>query len=47
MEINSMDFRVYPGKKVSLRECPTLVQPMYKSKKKYKKLLEEHVERVE
>ena len=46
MEVNSMDFRVYPGKKVSLRECPTLVQPMYKSKKKYKKLLEEHVEQL-
>jgi len=46
MEINSMDFRVYPEKKVSLRECPTKVVPIYNSKKGYKKLLGEHVERL-
>ena len=33
-----------PGEKVILKEWPTIVQPFYKSKKHYKKLLEEHVE---
>jgi PPK2 family polyphosphate:nucleotide phosphotransferase len=44
MKINSKDFRVRPGEKVILKERPTIVQPFYKSKKHYKKLLEEHVE---
>ena len=44
MKINSKDFRVRPGEKVILKEWPTIVQPFYKSKKQYKKLLEEHVE---
>ena len=33
-----------PGEKVILKEWPTIVKPFYKSKKHYKKLLEEHVE---
>jgi PPK2 family polyphosphate:nucleotide phosphotransferase len=41
-----MDFRVRPGEKVNLRECPTMVQPIYKSKKGYKKLLGEHIEQL-
>jgi PPK2 family polyphosphate:nucleotide phosphotransferase len=44
VKINSKDFRVRPGDKVKLREWPTIVQPIYKSKKQYKKLLKEHVE---
>jgi PPK2 family polyphosphate:nucleotide phosphotransferase len=44
MKINSKDFRVRPGEKVMLKEWPTIVQPFCKSKKQYKKLLEEHVE---
>jgi PPK2 family polyphosphate:nucleotide phosphotransferase len=43
MRINSKDFRVRPGEKVKLREWPALVQPFCKSKKAYRKLLEEHV----
>jgi PPK2 family polyphosphate:nucleotide phosphotransferase len=44
MKINSKDFRVRPGKKVKLREWPTMVKPFCKSKKRYQKLLEAHVE---
>ena len=44
MEINSKDFRVRPGKKVTLREWPTIVKPFCKSKRRYRKLLGEHVE---
>jgi PPK2 family polyphosphate:nucleotide phosphotransferase len=44
MKIKSKDFRVRPGEKVKLSECPTKLKPFCKSKKRYKKLLEEHVE---
>jgi PPK2 family polyphosphate:nucleotide phosphotransferase len=44
MKINSKDFRVWPGAKVKLKEWPTRVKPFCKSKKRYQKLLEEHVE---
>ena len=32
-----------PGAKVKLKEWPTTVKPFYKSKKRYRELLEEHV----
>jgi PPK2 family polyphosphate:nucleotide phosphotransferase len=44
MKINSKDFRVLPGKKVNLKKWPTHAAPVYKSKKQYHKLIEEHVE---
>ena len=44
MKIKSNDFRVRPGARVKLKEWPTTVKPVCKSKKHYKKLLEEHVE---
>jgi polyphosphate kinase 2 (PPK2 family) len=44
MEIESKEFRVMPGKKVNLTECPTAVKPFYKSKRNYQALLEEHVD---
>jgi hypothetical protein len=37
---------VRPGAKVKLKEWPTKVKPFCKSKKRYKKLLEEHVEEL-
>ncbi len=43
MKINSKDFRVRAGKKVKLRDWPTITKPFYKSTKRYKELLEEHV----
>jgi len=46
MKINSSDFRVPPGKSVDLKKWPTLVKPVYKSKKKYKQLLTEHVDQL-
>jgi PPK2 family polyphosphate:nucleotide phosphotransferase len=46
MKINSKDFRVRPGEKVKLREWPTMGKPFCKSKKRYQKLLGEHVEEL-
>jgi PPK2 family polyphosphate:nucleotide phosphotransferase len=46
MKINSRDFRVRPGEEVKLGEWPTMVKPFCKSKKPYKKLLEQHVEEL-
>ena len=46
IKIHSKDFRVPPGKKVNLKDWPTIVKPFYKSKKRYQKLLEEHVEQL-
>jgi PPK2 family polyphosphate:nucleotide phosphotransferase len=43
MKINSKDFRVSAGKKVNLKKWPTHVEPVYKSKKQYHKLLEAQV----
>jgi PPK2 family polyphosphate:nucleotide phosphotransferase len=43
MKINSNDFRVREGHKVDLKKWPTKVDPVYKSKEQYKKLLDEHV----
>ena len=44
MKIDSSDFRVPAGKEVNLKKWPTLVKPVYKSKKAYAELLHEHVE---
>jgi len=46
MNIKSSDFRVPAGKKVSLKKWPTLVKPLYKSKKDYAKLLRQQVEEL-
>ena len=45
MKINSKDFRVR-GEKVNLKKWPTIIKPFCKSKKQYKELLEEHVEKL-
>jgi polyphosphate kinase 2 (PPK2 family) len=44
MKINVKDFRVPEGEKVNLEKWPTLVDPMYKSKKKYHKILKKQIE---
>jgi PPK2 family polyphosphate:nucleotide phosphotransferase len=46
MKINSSDFRVPQGDKVDLGKWPTNVDPVCNSKKHYKELLEEHVEKL-
>jgi PPK2 family polyphosphate:nucleotide phosphotransferase len=43
MKIDSNDFRVREGDEVNLKKWPTTVAPVYKSKKQYQKLLEDHV----
>jgi PPK2 family polyphosphate:nucleotide phosphotransferase len=43
MQINSTDFRVREGDEVDLKKWPTKVDPVYKSKEQYKKLLDDHV----
>ena len=46
MKIQSKDFRVREGHEVDLKKWPTNVDPTYKSKEQYKKLLGEHVEKL-
>ena len=43
MKIHSKDFRVAEGDKVDLKKWPTKVDPVYKSRHQYKKMLEQHV----
>jgi polyphosphate kinase 2 (PPK2 family) len=43
MKMHSKDFRVAEGDQVSLEKWPTKVEPVYKSKHQYDKLLEKHV----
>jgi PPK2 family polyphosphate:nucleotide phosphotransferase len=43
MKINSKDFRVPEGDEVNLKNWHTTIEPVYKSKEQYQKLLEEHV----
>lgn len=43
MKIKSKDFRVKEGDKVKLKQWPTLVKPVYKSKEQYQTLLEQQV----
>jgi len=43
MKISSKDFRIREGDQVYLRKWYTNVEPFYKSKKQYHKLLAEHV----
>jgi PPK2 family polyphosphate:nucleotide phosphotransferase len=46
MKIHPNDFRVAEGDEVDLKKWPTKVDPVYKSKAEYKKLLEAHVEQL-
>ena len=46
MKIDSNDFRVPSGKTVDLSKWPTICDPYYKSKKEYKQLLLEHMEKL-
>ena len=46
MKINSDDFLVRKGEKVMLRKWPTLVDPVYKSRDQYHKLLAKHVQQL-
>src|SRR5882757_9302534 len=46
MKIKCNEFRVPPGKDVNLRQWPTVVKPFYKTKRDYKKQLQEHVDQL-
>ena len=46
MKIHTKDFRVIEGDEVDLDKWPTKVDPVYKSKEQYKKLLDQHVEQL-
>ena len=46
MIIDSKDYRVPPDKKVNLSKWPTVVDPYSKSKKEYKQLLHQHMEKL-
>ena len=46
MKIHTKDFRVAEGDEVDLDKWPTKVEPVYKSKSQYKKVLERHVEQL-
>jgi PPK2 family polyphosphate:nucleotide phosphotransferase len=46
MMIDSKDYRVPPDKKVDLGKWPTIVKPICKSKKEYKELLQQHMEKL-
>jgi len=46
MSIDANDFRVPPGTRVDLEKWPTSVKRVYKSKKKYRKILREHVKEL-
>lgn len=46
MKIDAARFKVKEGDKVSLHKWPTYIKPVYKSKKHYKQLLQEHIEQL-
>ncbi|MGZ8495839.1 MAG: polyphosphate kinase 2 family protein, partial [Candidatus Binatia bacterium] len=46
MKIESKDFRVREGKNVDLKKWPTEVKPYYDSKKHFKKILRERIEKL-
>ncbi len=46
MKIDADRFRVREGEKVRLKDWPTLVKPVYKSRGHYGKLLNDHVRRL-
>jgi PPK2 family polyphosphate:nucleotide phosphotransferase len=46
MKISSNDFRVRPRKKVNLAKWPTIVKPVYDTKRDYERQLQKHVERL-
>jgi PPK2 family polyphosphate:nucleotide phosphotransferase len=46
MKIHAKDFRVSEGDHVNLDKWPTKIKPVYKTKHQYRKLLEEHIEKL-
>ncbi|NTV99503.1 MAG: polyphosphate kinase 2 family protein [Chlorobiaceae bacterium] len=44
--IDHNDFRIGEGEKVNLSKRPTIINPLYSSKKQYKKMLADHVDEL-
>jgi PPK2 family polyphosphate:nucleotide phosphotransferase len=44
MKINSKDFLVREKDKVKLKDWPTIIKPVYKSKEQYQQMLREHMD---
>ncbi|WP_202971537.1 ADP-polyphosphate phosphotransferase [Methylophaga nitratireducenticrescens] len=44
MKLNISDFRALPDSKITLKKWPTLIDPLYTSKKHYQKILKQNVE---
>lgn len=46
MKLHSKVFRIPPGKKVNLSKWPTATTPIYRTKRAYKEMLEDHVRKL-
>jgi len=46
MKLNSKHFRVRAGEEIRLKQWPTRVEPCYRSKEHYRKILAEHIEEL-
>jgi polyphosphate kinase 2 (PPK2 family) len=46
VKINSKDFLVQTGEKIKLKQRPTIVMPVYKSKEQYQLILREHIKEL-
>ncbi len=46
MKIDSIHYRVAEGTRIDLRSWPTITKPVYRSKKHYRSMLEDHVARL-
>ena len=46
MKVKSADFRVEKGHTVKLDKWPTVVEPIYESRKQYQKLLGHHIDEL-
>ena len=46
-KINSEDFLVEPGEKMNLKDWPTSITSIYKSKEQYQQILREHIEELD
>jgi PPK2 family polyphosphate:nucleotide phosphotransferase len=44
MKLNISDFQALPDSKINLKKWPTLIDPLYTSKKHYQKILKQNVE---
>ena len=46
MKLDTKEYRLRPGDKINLKEWPTSIKPLYKSKENYQERLQRHVEEL-